>query len=140
MKKILGLDLGTNSVGWAIINSDYSIDSMGTRVFSNDNSSLSLERTSQKSYRRLQNRIDIRQNVMVDELINNQKALIERMSRRRAFKLDIKIILCISLTIIMFACAYFMKNHWQFWLNLGIGGLFILLNIDYSNKSKNGKE
>ena len=37
MKKILGLDLGTNSIGWAVVNADenwkpVSIESMGSRI------------------------------------------------------------------------------------------------------------
>jgi CRISPR-associated endonuclease Csn1 len=37
MKKILGLDLGTNSIGWAVVNADengnpVSIEGMGSRI------------------------------------------------------------------------------------------------------------
>lgn len=36
MSKILGLDLGTNSIGWAIINTDTNqLESCGTRIFPN---------------------------------------------------------------------------------------------------------
>lgn len=36
MTKVLGLDLGTNSIGWAIINTDTNqLESCGTRVFPN---------------------------------------------------------------------------------------------------------
>lgn len=44
MNKILGLDLGTNSIGWAIVNSDYSIFNAGTRIFPNKNPSQNIER------------------------------------------------------------------------------------------------
>ncbi|MBK7088345.1 MAG: hypothetical protein IPH56_05270 [Chitinophagaceae bacterium] len=34
MSKVLGLDLGTNSIGWAIIDTDNNqIESCGTRIF-----------------------------------------------------------------------------------------------------------
>lgn len=33
MKRILGLDLGTNSIGWALIDSDFTIESIGTQIF-----------------------------------------------------------------------------------------------------------
>jgi hypothetical protein len=36
MSKVLGLDLGTNSIGWAIINTDTNqLESCGTRIFPN---------------------------------------------------------------------------------------------------------
>jgi hypothetical protein len=36
MSRVLGLDLGTNSIGWAIINTDTNkLESCGTRIFPN---------------------------------------------------------------------------------------------------------
>ena len=72
MKKILGLDLGTNSIGWALINQNFekkegSIIGMGSRIipmsqdilgdFGKGNSvSQTAERTSFRSIRRLRER------------------------------------------------------------------------------------
>ncbi|MDR2085490.1 MAG: type II CRISPR RNA-guided endonuclease Cas9 [Bacteroidales bacterium] len=72
MKKILGLDLGTNSIGWAIISTDeegntYKIDGMGSRIipmsqdiignFDKGNSiSQTAERTGFRGARRLRER------------------------------------------------------------------------------------
>ena len=69
MKKILGLDLGTNSIGWALVNVDkngnpYSIDGLGSRIIPMDQATLSdfekgnsksqtAERTKFRSARRL---------------------------------------------------------------------------------------
>lgn len=131
MSKILGLDLGTNSIGWALINTDFSIDSVGTRIFPSQNSSLNIERAKKRSYRRLQNRKTIRNNNMVSELLEIQQELIKNLSKKRGLNIDIKYILCVLLTASMFTCAYILKSNWQFWLNLGIGGLFILLNMKY---------
>ena len=129
MRKILGLDIGTNAIGRAIINSDYSIDSVGTRVFPNEKPSQNIERGKKRSYRRLQNQKAIRDKLLNNELMNNRQALIEKLSKQGSLKLDVKYVLCVLLTITMFTCAYFMKSNWQFWLNLGIGGVFILLNM-----------
>lgn len=76
MKKILGLDLGTNSIGWALINSDFdkkegNILGMGSRIipmsqdilgkFESGNSiSQTAERTHYRSVRRLNERYILR--------------------------------------------------------------------------------
>ncbi len=72
MKKILGLDLGTNSIGWALIDSDFEkkegkIDALGTRIIpmsqdvlgkfdSGVSISQTAERTSYRGVRRLNQR------------------------------------------------------------------------------------
>lgn len=68
MKKILGLDLGTNSIGWALVNDDEkTIEGMGSRIipisqdilgkFDSGNSvSQTAERTTFRSVRRLRER------------------------------------------------------------------------------------
>ena len=72
MKKILGLDLGTNSIGWAVIDSESKhIDSAGSRIipmdagqmgdFEKGNSiSFTAERTQARGARRLRQRFLLR--------------------------------------------------------------------------------
>ena len=66
MAKILGLDLGTNSIGWAIVeknNSDFTLIDKGVRIFSEGvktekgiESSRAAERTSYRSARKIKYR------------------------------------------------------------------------------------
>ncbi|MBN2637570.1 MAG: CRISPR-associated protein Csn1 [Bacteroidales bacterium] len=70
MKKILGLDLGTNSIGWAIVNKDgneYSLGKNGVRIFSEGvknekgiESSKAAERTNYRSARKIKFRRKLR--------------------------------------------------------------------------------
>ena len=72
MAKILGLDLGTNSIGWAIVdkeNNDFSLVDKGVRIFSegvnieaktNSESSKAAKRTEFRSARKLKYRRKIR--------------------------------------------------------------------------------
>ena len=75
MKRIIGLDLGTNSIGWAIINNDeqgiYHIEKAGSRIIPMDaaklgdfdkgnSTSQTSERTSFRSIRRLLERCLLR--------------------------------------------------------------------------------
>ncbi|HJR99728.1 MAG TPA: hypothetical protein VJ780_02230, partial [Flavobacterium sp.] len=72
MAKILGLDLGTNSIGWAIVendNNDFSLLDKGVRIFSegvnieaktNSESSKAAKRTEYRSARKLKYRRKIR--------------------------------------------------------------------------------
>ncbi|WP_418262811.1 type II CRISPR RNA-guided endonuclease Cas9 [Flavobacterium faecale] len=70
MVKILGLDLGTNSIGWAIVekdNNDYTLLDKGVRIFSEGvksekgiESSRAAERTGYRSARKIKNRRKLR--------------------------------------------------------------------------------
>lgn len=121
MSRILGLDLGTNSIGWAIIdtNTDKFID-FGVKVFPN---SLNNERQISRKYRRRENRL-------------NQHTL---SSKRFEFLLtrikSILAILCLGsfltamLTIINF-------SNWQFWFNSFLTILLATLTLLHSGNKK----
>lgn len=98
MSKILGLDLGTNSIGWAIIDQNKSIENYGIKAFPTFNDKPVVE-----------NKMDLRDKLF---WFKNRKKLLSFM----------------CLTGLLFLMAILLKAQWQFWLNLGIGGLFITLN------------
>lgn len=133
MRQILGLDLGTNSIGWALINENNSLESMGAIIFPNINNKPTIckERNQLRSFRKLQQRQLIKQSsygsISIKHKLNEFFSTI--------LNVDIKRLLCLCLTLLMFLFAVILKTQWQFWLNLGIGGVFILLNVD----TKKGK-
>lgn len=81
MAKILGLDLGTNSIGWAIVekeNNDFSLLDKGVRIFSEGvksekgiESSRAAERTAFRSARKLKYRRKLRKYETLKVLSNN---------------------------------------------------------------------
>lgn len=83
MAKILGLDLGTNSIGWAIVdkdNSDFTLIDKGVRIFSegvnieaktNSESSKAAKRTEFRSSRKLKYRRKIRKIGLLKVLSDN---------------------------------------------------------------------
>lgn len=105
MQKILGLDLGTNSIGIAIIES-YS--EWKTTTPNGDLATF---------------------DDYIDEIhiINNRKKrhtfldLLNILSHKRN--------LCGILTMILLVLAFVIQDQWQFWPNMGIGGIFIVLNM-----------
>ena len=106
MKKILGLDLGTNSIGWALVNEDYSdgssfitgIDGVGSRIipmsadlmgdFEKGNSiSQTADRTRYRGMRRLRERFMLRRERLhrvlriMDFLPDHYSASVDRMGK-----------------------------------------------------------
>lgn len=83
MARILGLDLGTNSIGWAIVekeNNDFSLVDKGVRIFSegvnieaktNSESSKAAARTEKRSSRKLKYRRKIRKIELLKVLSDN---------------------------------------------------------------------
>jgi CRISPR/Cas system Type II protein with McrA/HNH and RuvC-like nuclease domain len=80
MKKILGLDLGTNSIGWAVVNADengnpLSIEGMGSRIIPMGSDKIdyekgatitkSAERREKRSVRRMGKRYKMRRNKLL---------------------------------------------------------------------------
>lgn len=121
MSRILGLDLGTNSIGWAMIdtNTNKFID-LGVKVFPK---SLNNERQISRQSRRKENRL-------------NQRTL---ASKRFDFLLTrtnpIIAILCLGsfitalLTILNF-------SNWQFWFNSFLTILLATLTLLHSDNKK----
>ena len=80
MKKILGLDLGTNSIGWAVVNADengnpQSIEGMGSRIIPMGSDKIDYEkgatitknadRRAKRSARRMGKRYKMRRNKLL---------------------------------------------------------------------------
>lgn len=121
MSRILGLDLGTNSIGWAIIdtNTDKFID-LGVKVFPK---SLNNERQISRQERRKENRL-------------NQRTL---SSKRFDFLLTrtnpIVAILCLGsfLTALLTLLNF---SNWQFWFNSFLTILLAILTLLHSDNKK----
>lgn len=106
MSKILGLDLGTNSIGWAY-----------TDLTQKE------KRTLRKRYQReliLQKRISKKEATFF-----KIKNLIQ--SNFRTFSL-------IGLTTIMFLLSIFLPDYWELFLNMGIVGMISILTFEKKNE------
>ena len=121
MSRILGLDLGTNSIGWAIIdtNTDKFID-LGVKVFPN---SLNYERQISRQERRKENRL-------------NQRTLSSKpfdFSRTRTN--PIIAFLCFgSFLTAMLTLLNF--SNWQFWFNSFLTIILVTLTLLHSDNKK----
>lgn len=121
MSKILGLDLGTNSIGWAIIdNSSNKIIDCGVRIFP---MSLNNERQLARQQRRTENKF-VQRNLLTNQI----RVLIRRTN-------PIILTLCCSsfLTAVMTILNF---SNWQFWLNSFLTILLATLTLLHSDKKK----
>lgn len=100
MSRILGLDLGKNSIGWAIVNENR-IESIGSYVFPNKINAI--DKT-------------------------NKLGIIHKL--KVFFKINTKSIVLVSITSIMFVFSFIFPLNWQFWINLGIGSLIATLTFN----------
>lgn len=95
MERILGLDLGTNSIGWALLENN-KVSKYGVQVFATKPTEL------KKHSNNIENlKSKIRQNYQVISLS--------------------------ILTMFLFGMAMLTPSFWQFWTNLGIGGIIAIL-------------
>ncbi len=100
MNRILGIDLGTNSIGWALINKDRNeVIECGSRIISHRDNSQAPEAKTVKE-------------------ISSEKRL-----------LDFRVVFAMVITVALFLLSILNQAHWQYWLNLGIGGVFVLLSL-----------
>lgn len=95
MGKTLGLDLGTNSIGWALLENDKVTD-CGVQIF--DKKPTKLKKTTNK--------------------IENLKSAIYQ---------NYQLISLTILTLFLFGMAMLTPHIWQFWINLGIGGIIAII-------------
>lgn len=95
MGKILGLELETNSIGWALLENN-KITNYGVQIL--DTKRTELKKTSNK--------------------IENLKSTIHK---------NCQLISLTILTLFLFGMAVFTPNIWQYWINLGIGGIIAIL-------------
>jgi hypothetical protein len=117
MKRILGMDLGTNSIGWALIEDNRLVD-LGVKV------SLQLERQQRRLERIRDRRIE-------QFLTNIFSSLRIRPAILRLHKTTGTLS---ALTLLFFGLSLFNRDNWQFWLNLSLTVLVTLLTILHQDK------
>ncbi|TYA52751.1 hypothetical protein [Formosa maritima] len=95
MGKTLGLDIGENSIGWALLENNKIAD-YGVQIFETKPNELKK---------------------------NSNKIETIKLTFRQNYQL-----ICLSvLTLCLFGMAIATPNFWQFWINLGIGGIIAIL-------------
>ena len=106
MSKYLGLDLGTNSIGWTYVD---------------------LTRIEKRQLRRKYQREQIFKNRISkkDAIFSKIKNLITENFRN---------ILLMIITVTLFLFSLIFTEFWQLFLNLGIGGLISILTLENKNK------
>jgi hypothetical protein len=121
MSRILGLDIGTNSIGWAIIDdSSNKIIDCGVRIFPN----------SLTKKRRLARKKRIKENKFVQlNLVFTQLYLFLKHTNPIVLTLIFGSFITALLTILNF-------SNWQFWLNPFLTILIATLNLLHTNNKK----
>lgn len=121
MSKILGLDLGTNSIGWAIMDeSSNKIIDCGAKVFP---SFLNNERQMERKRRRTNSRYVQR------TLIFNQISVLLRRANPVILTLIFGSFITALLTILNF-------SNWQFWFNSFLTIFIATLTLLHTNNKK----
>jgi|TARA_B110000967_G_C18875413_1_gene557968 hypothetical protein len=106
MSKHLGLDLGTNSIGWAYVD---------------------LTRTEKRKLRRKYQR-----ELIFKNRISKKEATFFKI--KNLISENIRTILLMIITVTLFLFSLIFAEFWQLFLNLGIGGLISILTLE--NKKK----
>jgi CRISPR/Cas system Type II protein with McrA/HNH and RuvC-like nuclease domain len=118
MNKILGLDLGTNSIGWAIVDSDTTnLIGCGARVFPS---------TISRQQKRIKRRVLSRNNY------RNQ--IIERYFHKNKYSPILTSLT--ALTTVTFILSFINNSNWQFWLNICLTALLTTLTLIHQDKEK----
>lgn len=118
MGKILGLDLETNSIGWAIVDSDtnkflyYGTRKVPAVISREDRRSKS--RTLLRTNYRSENFVKLLQKVKHSPILTSLAVL----------------------TALTFIFAVTNNANWQFWLNICLTTLLTTLTLIYQNKEK----
>lgn len=116
MGKALGLDLGTNSIGWALSQDDELL-ACGIRVFP---TAFNDKRLEQRQKRRLSQRTRL----------GSLKTVTEP---RKEFSI-------ISVLWLLTGATFFLvllnRENWQFWLNISLTILLTTLTLVHQNKNK----
>jgi len=118
MAKHFGLDLGTNSIGWAIVDTDQNkVIECGTRIFP---SALSIERKNQRARRNKKQRSLVRTELL-------------RLTQLSTKTFSIIAVLKV-LSFVTFTLTLLDFTNWQFWLNISLTALFTLLTLLHDTK------
>ena len=113
MAKILGLDLGTNSIGWAIVDSETNkLINCGARIFP-------IDKQQKRSWKLRRGYRD---------------KFIELMFPKSRYYIVLTSL--IILTILTFTLSISNVQNWQFWLNISLTALFSTLTIIVSQDKK----
>lgn len=114
MSKILGLDLGTNSIGWAIIDEDLNkIVDFGATIFPN---SFNIERSIERQQRNFENK----------HLQRASSLYQKRKTSKKTNPIIFILIFCSFLTCLL---TFLNFCNWQFWLNISISTLITTLTL-----------
>lgn len=111
MSKILGLNLGTNSIGWAIIDNEYN-KTLESGVSSFPNNSLNIRAKRRLSRRYLQKLPSKKENKYLD-------------------KSNLTILCIVTISIATGVLALVNEVNWQYWINLSLTFLVALLTLIY---------
>lgn len=114
MKKALGLDIGTNSIGWALIDNDKIVE-QGVRLFSNERPTARQERRTKQRFTK------------------KAIAFYRQKNNSKANPVFIALIACVLLTGVLTAINVV---NWQFWLNLSLTTLVATLTLLHQEKKK----
>ena len=119
MAKILGLDIGINSIGWAIVdNSPNQIIDCGAKIFP---TSFNSERRFARQQRRTDNRFIQRAFAFYGE---------SKLSKRTNTVI-LTLVFCSVLTALL---TFINISNWQFWLNLSLTVFVATLSLLHQDK------
>jgi CRISPR/Cas system Type II protein with McrA/HNH and RuvC-like nuclease domain len=121
MAKILGLDLGTNSVGWAIIDdSSNQIIDCEAKIFP---TSFNNERQLARQQRRTDNRF-------------MQRALTFYRESKLSRRTNPVILTLVCFSVLTALLTVINLSNWQFWLNLSLTVFVATLSLIHQRKDK----
>jgi hypothetical protein len=121
MAKILGLDIGTNSIGWAIIdNESNQIIDRGVKILPANNNSA---RRFERKQRRTGNRFV-------------QKSMTLYTKIKANTEINPVILTLISFSFITALLTIINFSNWQFWLNLSLTVFVATLSLIHQDKKK----
>lgn len=117
MAKVLGLDLGTTSIGWALVDTDKNkLLNAGVRIFPDSHTD---KRVIARQIRRIKNKHS--RNPLINETLSFDKK-----------NLALKILTVF--TILTTLLSFINTTNWQFWLNISMTFLVALLTISHQDK------
>ncbi|WP_119081116.1 hypothetical protein [Chitinophaga alhagiae] len=119
MSKILGLDLGDNSIGWAIVD-DGKLINCGTRIFPAMPANLS--RNNVRTFKRTRRRIINRFILSLKRLLANEHPSVSQTKDMPAAQ---KYLIAIA----GFSALLAVTGNWQFWINIAFTAIIAFLSI-----------
>lgn len=116
MSRILGLDLGANSIGWAIVDTDTnSIVDCGARIYP----TVSIET-------KRNNRL-----IRIVEYLTRMSIHLKKYVFAKPFLFGLT-----SISVLTLLLTITDTKNWQFWLNISLTALLTILTIFHQDKTK----